>query len=157
MKINRRHLLLLAGAAYLAPSVAWADNRPLITVYKDPSCGCCGAWADHIAKAGFLMKAIEEPRINALKTRIGVPSALWSCHTAEVEGYILEGHVPALAVTHLLANRPPIRGLAVPGMPVGSPGMEAAGTAPDLYEVMAFGPAKPSVFMRFRGSEIIES
>ncbi|MFC6491329.1 hypothetical protein [Ancylobacter dichloromethanicus] len=67
MNIDRRRFTLLTGAACLAPGVAWAENRPLVTVYKDPSCGCCGAWADHIAEAGFPTKVIEEPRINALK------------------------------------------------------------------------------------------
>ena len=156
MKIDRRRLILLTGAACLLPISAKAAAPPLVTMYKDPSCGCCGAWADHIAKAGFPMKIIEEARINALKTRMGVPSALWSCHTALVESYLLEGHVPASAVAHLLAARPPIRGLAVPGMPIGSPGMEVAGMAPELYEVMAFGPPEPSVFMRFRGAAMIE-
>ncbi|HEY9212307.1 MAG TPA: DUF411 domain-containing protein [Ancylobacter sp.] len=156
MKIDRRRLILLTGVACLLPIGARAAALPLVTIYKDPSCGCCGAWADHIAKAGFPTKIIEEPRINALKTRMGIPSALWSCHTAQVDSYLLEGHVPAPAVTHLLAARPPIRGLAVPGMPIGSPGMEVAGMEPDLYEVMAFGPAEPRVFMRFRGSATIE-
>lgn len=157
MKIDRRRVLLLAGAALTLPTGARATDRPLVTVYKDPSCGCCGAWADHIAKAGFQVKIIEEPRIDALKARMGVPSALWSCHTAEVDSYVLEGHVPASALVRLLVSRRSIRGLAVPGMPVGSPGMEVADMEPETYDVMAFGTTAPSVFMRFRGASQKES
>ncbi|MFC6491330.1 DUF411 domain-containing protein [Ancylobacter dichloromethanicus] len=87
---------------------------------------------------------------------MGVPSALWSCHTAQVDSYLLEGHIPPSAIAHLLTVRPVIRGLAVPGMPIGSPGMEVAGMSPELYDVIAFKVAYTSVFMRFRGSLQIE-
>ncbi|PYE86490.1 DUF411 domain-containing protein [Phyllobacterium leguminum] len=157
MKIDRRRLLLLTGAVLIAPTGARAVNRPLVTIYKDPSCGCCGAWAEHIKKAGFPTKIIEEADISALKERLGVPSAVQSCHTAEVDGYILEGHVPAQALEHLLATRPSIRGLAVPGMPAGSPGMEVTGTEPATYDVMAFGTAAPTMFMRFRGASPVRN
>ncbi|MFG1225612.1 DUF411 domain-containing protein, partial [Xanthobacter wiegelii] len=110
MNTDRRRMLLLVAAALLAPTAARAATRPLVTVYKDPSCACCGAWADHIAKAGFSMTIVEEPRMNAIKVRFGIPSALWSCHTAEVENYLLEGHVPATALIRLLAARPSVRG-----------------------------------------------
>lgn len=153
MTITRRSFLaalpLVAGAGIRAVSAA---ERPVVVMHKDPSCGCCGAWADHIATAGFPTRIIEETRINAVKARLGVPAALWSCHTAEVDGYILEGHVPAASLIRLLAERPAIRGLAVPGMPVGSPGMEVPGVVADTYDVMAFGADAPSVFMRFHGS-----
>lgn len=149
MTFNRRHMLVTAGAMLLAPLAARAND--LITVYKDPSCGCCSAWIEHVERAGFPAKTVIEPNINAVKTRLGVPAALWSCHTAELEGYILEGHVPALAIVRLLEARPPIRGLAVPGMPVGSPGMEISSREPETYEIMTFGSEAPRVFMRFQG------
>ncbi|MFD2029263.1 DUF411 domain-containing protein [Ancylobacter dichloromethanicus] len=85
------------------------------------------------------------------------PSALWSCHTAEVESYLLEGHVPATALIRLLAARPSVRGIAVAGMPVGSPGMDVAGMEPETYDVMAFGSETPNLFMRFRGASPIPS
>lgn len=149
MTINRRHMLVTAGAMLLAPLAAKAND--LITVYKDPSCGCCSAWIEHVERAGFPAKTVIEPNINAVKTRLAVPPALWSCHTAELQGYILEGHVPALAIVRLLQARPPIRGLAVPGMPVGSPGMEIAAKEPETYEVVTFGSEASRVFMRFQG------
>ena len=157
MNMDRRRMLRLAGATLFAPTAARAAGRPLVTVYKDPSCGCCGAWADHIVKAGFPAKIVAEPRMNALKARFGIASALWSCHTAEVEHYLLEGHVPATALARLLAARPSVRGLAVAGMPVGSPGMEVAGMEPETYDVMAFGSELPSLFMRFRGASPIST
>ncbi|RCS21513.1 DUF411 domain-containing protein [Phyllobacterium salinisoli] len=152
MKIDRRRLLLVAGAVLITPASANAANRPLVTIYKDPSCGCCGAWADHITKAGFPTKIIEAADINAVKVRLGVPADVWSCHTAEIDGYILEGHVPVPALERLLTTRPSIRGLAVPGMPLGSPGMEVTGTEPETYDVVAFGSATPTAFMRFHGA-----
>ncbi len=155
MNMDRRRVLLLAGATLLAPAAARAASQPLVTVYKDPSCACCGAWADHIAKAGFSTTIVEEPRMNAIKVRFGIPSALWSCHTAEVENYLLEGHVPATALIRLLATRPSVSGIAVAGMPVGSPGMDVAGMEPETYDVMAFGSETPSLFMRFHGASPI--
>lgn len=154
MRIDRRHLLLI-GAAGLMPLHARAQGKPTLTVYKDPSCGCCGAWADHMSKAGFPTKIVEDKRLNARKTRLGIPQDLWSCHTAEIGAYVIEGHVPALAVVDLLATMPDCRGLAVPGMPVGSPGMEVEGVEPETYAVMTFGTASPTVFRRFRGSTAI--
>lgn len=154
--IDRRTLLLAAVATGLTPSGhVRAAARPALTVYKDPSCGCCGAWVDHMKAAGYPATVIEAPRINAVKARLGVPQPLWSCHTAEVEGYVLEGHVPAKALARLLADRPVAKGLAVPGMPVGSPGMEVAGAHTETYDVMLFGDSEPRRFMRFRGGEAI--
>ncbi|MFG1261016.1 DUF411 domain-containing protein [Xanthobacter flavus] len=155
MNMDRRRVLLRAGATLLSPVPAKAAGQPLVTVYKDPSCACCGASADHIAKAGFSTKIVGERRMNAIKVRFGIPSALWSCRTAEVENFLLEGHVPATALARLLAARPSARGIAVAGMPVGSPGMDVAGMEPETYDVMAFGSAAPSVFMRFRGASAI--
>lgn len=157
MNMDRRRMLLLAGATLFVSATARAAGQPLVTVYKDPSCSCCSAWADHIARTGFPTKIVEEPRMNAIKVRLGIPSALWSCHTAEVEDYLLEGHVPATALARLLAARPSVRGIAVAGMPVGSPGMDVAGMEPETYDVMAFGSQPPSLFMRFRGASPIST
>lgn len=150
--ISRRAFLV--GLATL-PSVAAtaAEALPRMTLTKDPSCGCCGAWGDHIRKAGFAVEVIESSEVERLKARLGVPQALASCHTAEVGGYVIEGHVPAEAIKRLLAEKPQARGLAVPGMPVGSPGMEVAGVEADPYDVVLFGPAGRTTFARYRGSQ----
>ena len=125
---------------------------PEITVTKDPNCVCCGAWVNHLEAEGFSVQVIETAAINRVKARLGVPSELASCHTAEVEGYVIEGHVPAVVVRRLLAERPQAKGLAVPGMPVGSPGMEVAGAPADVYDVVLFGAFGQRVFARFEGA-----
>jgi hypothetical protein len=149
--ITRRDALALACAAVLPPCGATAASRPVVTVHKDPDCGCCGAWSGHLEKSGFPVTTFETRRINAVKARLGVPSDLAACHTAEVDGYVIEGHVPARAIERLLAERPAATGLAVPGMPIGSPGME--GGEPEIYEVVLFGPQGRSIFARFRGAD----
>lgn len=159
MDVTRRHALatgvsLAAAALILGPraSLATAASKPLMTVYKDASCGCCGGWIDHMIKAGFRVTAIDVNDLAAVKTRYGVSNQLASCHTAEIAGYVVEGHVPAAAVEHLLSSRPALRGLAVPGMPIGSPGMEVPGQAPERYDVIGFGSEASKVFMSFRGT-----
>ena len=115
------------GAAEAAATVATAPAEaalPLLTVHKHPSCGCCGLWIDHMRQAGFRVEARDREDMAAVKDAAGVPQALGSCHTAEVGGYFIEGHVPAEDVARLLRERPAARGLALPGMPLGSPGME---------------------------------
>ncbi len=97
---------------------------PLTVVYKSPTCGCCGSWIEHMQKAGFKVESRNVDDMTPVKTRVGVPPAKGSCHTAEVGGYFIEGHVPAEDVKRLLTERPDARGLTVPGMPGGSPGME---------------------------------
>ena len=125
MMLSRRRLLALLGVAAFGVGLqASADALPEVVVHRDPSCGCCGAWAEHLRRAGFPVKIVETGDINAIKQRLGVPADLISCHTAEVGGYAVEGHVPAGAIRRLLAERPQAAGLAVPGMPIGSPGME---------------------------------
>ncbi|MEZ0167442.1 DUF411 domain-containing protein [Microvirga sp. TS319] len=124
---------------------------PKMVVTKDPNCGCCSGWVVHMEAAGFPMEVVTTPHVDQVKVRLGVPEALASCHTAEVEGYVIEGHVPADAVKRLLAERPRAKGLAVPGMPMGSPGMEMAGTEPDTYDVILFGPSGQTAFVRYRG------
>ena len=150
----RRSLLL--GALLLAGNArAEATDRPLLRVWRDPNCGCCGAWIDHMRQAGFALEDNTVPSVGPVRRRLGIPADLLSCHAALVGGYALEGHVPAAAVRRLLAERPPgVRGLAVPGMPVGSPGMEVPGEPPDTFDVIAFDAgAGRRVFMRFRGGE----
>nr|WP_246262285.1 DUF411 domain-containing protein [Aromatoleum evansii] len=108
-----------------------------VTVYKDPNCGCCGKWADHMRSHGFKVKEIATPRMGEIKREAGLPVALTSCHTATVGGYFIEGHVPAADVKRLLATKPQVTGVAAPGMPQGSPGMEGPFPA-DRYEVVSF-------------------
>ena len=154
--ISRRALLASAGALPLllsAVAIGQAETLPLVTVTKDPSCGCCEGWADHIRAAGFPVKIVESADVDSLKRRLRVPAQLASCHTAEVEGYVIEGHVPATALRRLLAERPVAMGLALPGMPAGSPGMEVPGVEPERYAVILFGPAGQQTFMQFRGGK----
>lgn len=119
-----------------------------MTVYRDPSCGCCEAWAEIAKNAGYQVALVDRPDMPAIKTRLGVPEALASCHTATVGGYAVEGHVPLEDVARLLKERPkPIRGIAVAGMPRGSPGMEMPDGSKDAFQVMAFDAAgNTSVF-----------
>ena len=148
--LSRRRLLALLGVASLAVGQpADAETLPEVLVHRDPSCGCCGAWAEHLRRAGFPTKIAETGNINAVKQRLGVPTDLISCHTAEVAGYAVEGHVPAGAIRRLLAERPRAAGLAVPGMPMGSPGM--GGGAPETYEVILFGQQGRRVLARYLG------
>ena len=109
-----------------------------MTVYKDPSCGCCAIWVTHLEKAGFSATVSEAADMAAVKNQLGVPAALRSCHTGVVNGYAIEGHVPAADIQRLLKERPAVVGLAVPGMPIGSPGMEAPGMKPQPFDVIAF-------------------
>lgn len=129
------------GAADGAPTgVPVANNTgPEITVYKGPTCGCCNAWIEHMKEHGFRVTAVDVDAASdlmQLKVRHGITPKLAACHTALVDDYVIEGHVPADLVTRLLAERPAIEGLAVPGMPMGSPGME--GPRKDPYDVLAF-------------------
>lgn len=132
-----------AGAGESAPDPAEASRADAATiqVYKTPTCGCCNAWIDHLRAAGFRVESTDLPDLAALKAMNGVPARLASCHTALVEGYVIEGHVPASDVARLLAERPEVSGLAVPGMPLGSPGMEHPDPSRhEAYDVLSFGP-----------------
>lgn len=111
---------------------------PVIDVYKSPTCGCCSKWVDHLRQAGFEVRTTDTRDLADFKAGHGVPRQVESCHTALAGGYVLEGHVPAADVKRLLRERPAITGLAVPGMPIGSPGMEVPGTEAEPYEVVAF-------------------
>lgn len=118
-----------------------SSHRPppiRITVYKSSSCGCCTKWVDHLQENGFVPAVHDEEEMNALKDRLGVPEAVRSCHTAQADGYLIEGHVPASDIRRLLAERPKAAGLAVPGMPSTTPGMAPAGVKTGGFEVVAF-------------------
>jgi hypothetical protein len=115
-----------------------APEGEVVQVYKSPTCGCCGDWVEHLREHGFTVEVIDQPNMTAVKSELGLPRDMASCHTARIAGYLVEGHVPAEDIRRLLAERPDVAGLAVPGMPVGSPGMEVEGRAADSYEVLAF-------------------
>lgn len=117
-----------------------------ITVYKSPTCGCCSKWVDHINANGFKAIVHDTSDMAPVKTKLGVPRAMESCHTAVVNGYVIEGHVPAADIHRLLRERPKVAGLSVPGMVTGSPGME--GNRTDPYSVVTFGTGTSSVFSR---------
>lgn len=115
---------LVAGLlAALALQSALAAQLPEVTVYKDPDCGCCTEWVKHLQDAGFKVRQVNTRNLPVERERLGVPPALASCHTAQVGGYLVEGHVPASAVKKMLAERPAVRGLTIPGMPANAPGM----------------------------------
>lgn len=134
-------LSLLPLALVAASCARSAEAAPLVTVYKTPTCGCCNSWVEHLRKNGFAVKTVDRPDLTAIKHQHGVPDGLASCHTAVVDGYTIEGHVPADVIRKLLAERPAVVGLAVPGMPMGSPGMEGPTSEP--YEVYTFDRSGP--------------
>lgn len=153
MVIDRRRILAGLAALPIGGSFAHAQaERPLMRVYKDPNCGCCTAWAEKVKAAGFNVEIIEDPAIDILKTRLGVPQRLVSCHTATIAEYVIEGHVPPAEILRLIAERPSARGLAVPGMPLNSPGMETPGAPQEVYEVLLFGANGERSFARYAGS-----
>jgi hypothetical protein len=125
--------------AVALPAAAFAAHAPVpdpgvMTVYKSPACGCCAFWVDHMRENGFEIVVEEMDDVAPVKRSHGIPPRLWSCHTATIDGYAIEGHVPAAVVRKLLAERPDAIGIAVPGMPIGSPGME--GPNPQAYDVI---------------------
>ena len=134
--------------AFLMPGAVHAAGQAM-TVYKNPWCDCCHGWAEAMRKAGYSVTTVDMDDLSPIRKKAGVPAAMEGCHSAEIEGYFLEGHVPSEAVGKLLAERPDIAGLAVPGMPLGSPGM---GDDPKAkYEVFAVprdSSAAPSVYYR---------
>lgn len=122
-----------AQAANKAPAAAATP----IEVYKTPTCGCCGKWVEHMKAQGFAPTVHDLPDLSAVRSKHGVPAHLQSCHTAVVNGYVVEGHVPADVVRQLLKEKPKVAGITVPGMPMGSPGMEQGGMK-DPYDVLTF-------------------
>ena len=140
---NRSFRLFSIAVCAAAVAVATAATptltssaKPTVTVYKDPGCGCCKNWIEHLKKHGYRVDAKDTPDMMQIKSTLGVPGDLRSCHTAVVEGYLIEGHVPATDIDRLLTDKPRVKGLAVPGMPMGSPGME--GPTSQHYQVIAF-------------------
>lgn len=138
--MKRRSFLGTLLAAAL-PAIAGAAKAPLITVYKTPTCGCCHDWVAHLQQNGFEVVAHDVPDTSPYRKKFGVPNELGSCHTGVIDGYALEGHVPAADIKRLLAEKPKARGLSVPGMVVGSPGMETDGTRRDAFDVLLFDDA----------------
>lgn len=136
-------------AAFEPLTAAHAAERPQLVVYKNASCGCCKGWIEHMHEHGFATTVHDVDNMNPIKERVGVPHGMGSCHTAEIGGYFLEGHVPAEQVTRLLEEKPKAKGLTVPGMPVGSPGMER-GDLKQPYEVHLVRPdGTTSVFAKY--------
>lgn len=121
MTISKSIRLFIAGSLLALGSAAHAAA---LTVYKSASCGCCAKWVEHVEKHGFTVKAVNVDDIMAVKAKAGIPDKLASCHTTMVGGYVIEGHVPAADIKKLLAQKPKAKGIAVPGMPTGAPGME---------------------------------
>lgn len=139
-------ILLLAALAACAVEPA-ADTQttapaagtvPVITVYQTPTCGCCGGWIEYMTRNGYSIQVESVDDMAAVKQRYNIPAQLQSCHTAVVDGYIVEGHVPAEAIVRLLAERPDVAGITVPGMPAGAPGMEVEGTPAQPFDVLTF-------------------
>ena len=126
---------------FAVSALAWGKTttaRTSIDIYKSPTCGCCGKWAEHLRANDFAVRVNEIADVDAFRARAGVPAALAACHTALVDGYVVEGHVPAADIRKLLAERPKALGLAVPGMPMGSPGMDSPHAG--AYDVLLFQP-----------------
>lgn len=141
-RLSRRALLLgsivIGSGGVFAWSVLGAAppaKAGTITVWKSPTCGCCGGWVDYMRGKGYQVgvNLVADP--DPIKAQLGVPEALYSCHTARVDGYLIEGHVPEAAVAKLLAERPNLKGIALPGMPDGSPGMDGI---PGIYRIVGF-------------------
>jgi hypothetical protein len=140
-RISRRHVLGGAVALTALAGCGGAGAAPgaAMLVHRDPGCGCCLAWADQAKAAGYTVRVVDTREIGAVKQRLGVPADLASCHTVEVDGLVIEGHVPLAALARLRSERPAgVIGLAVPGMPRGSPGMEMPDGSSDPYTVFAF-------------------
>lgn len=146
---------ILASLLMLAAACGGAAQAANVTMFRDPNCGCCLKWVEHVreywdatGKAGEV-KTVDNPQMQALKYRAGVPADLASCHTTIIENYVIEGHVPAADIARLLKERPEgVRGLAVAGMPIGSPGMEV-GNRRQAYKVIAFGPGGRKVWSSY--------
>ncbi len=148
-----RRRLLAATALWLAAPALRAAPGPAVTVWRNPDCGCCHEWVTHLQDHGFAVQVQAVPDTAVPRQRLKVPAALGSCHTALVAGYALEGHVPAREVQRLLREKPEAIGLAVPGMPVGSPGMDgpAYGGRRDPFDVLLIGrDGRASVYQRYR-------
>ena len=141
-----RRTLLGVLLAVSTPSVAAAQGAQTAILYKNPECLCCDAYAKVLQRSGIAVTVEQTPALAELKREHGVPEPLQGCHTLLIDGYVVEGHVPVAAVKRLLAERPAIRGISLPGMPAGSPGMDGEKTAP--FTVYEIGDGAPKVFAR---------
>ena len=126
----RKISILLALMTLGTAGASVAQTAGTIELYKSPYCGCCGKWAEHMSKAGFSVKTHEIDNVPGTRKKLGMPEKLGSCHTAKIGNYLLEGHVPADDIKRLLKEKPKALGLAVPGMPAGSPGMDVPNSPP---------------------------
>ena len=146
--MHKKLFALVFALLALGTAGAWAQAQrgasgPSVDVFKSATCGCCAKWVDHMRAAGFTVHVtdLQEPELQKIKDRYGVPSTARSCHTARVDGLTVEGHVPASEVKRLLKEKPQVVGITVPGMPLGSPGMEVSGVTPQPYQVLSFDKA----------------
>ena len=142
--MNRAYTLLAAALGVVACAQA---NAATIAVIKDPNCGCCTQWVDYLRRSGFAVTVTDTPEQPQISARMGVPEDLRGCHSATIDGYVIEGHVPAEDIRRLLSERPDATGIAVPGMPIGSPGMEQGGMR-DAYVTVLFGAGGETIFAR---------
>ena len=138
--IDRRTMIGLALAAIPAAACSRPARASQLNIYKSPYCGCCGAWVDHVKANGIKAVVHEMEDVTSMARKLGVPDDLRSCHSAEIDGYFIEGHVPPADIRKLLRERPKARGIAVPGMPIGSPGMEQAGRR-EAFDTLLVGPS----------------
>jgi hypothetical protein len=146
--MNARRQFLATLALVSAAPRLWAQSRPLVEIWKSPTCGCCGEWTKHLQKNGFATKVNYVEDTTAIRREARIPEALGSCHTARVGGYSIEGHVPAKEIRRLLAERPKAVGLTVPGMPQSAPGMDQAGNKPYDVLLIAFD-GRTSLYQRY--------
>lgn len=143
------------AAGWLLYSMPLPASAQTITVHKTPWCGCCTAWVNHLRENGLDVVVKEEEDLSPVRAELNVPGRLISCHTGEIQGYAIEGHVPAAEVFRLLKDRPKATGLSVPGMPKGSPGMESS-NPPDTYDVVIFSPEQTGIYASYRGSQKLD-
>lgn len=160
MALRLAHYFVVGGLLSFTGFVSLAHAEPVtaapqMIMYKDPYCGCCEGWAEHMKAAGFNVTVKVEETMDTVKAKYGVGANLASCHTAVVDGYVIEGHVPASAVKRLLAERPQATGLTAPGMPMGSPGMEMPGSKADTYDVLLFKGQMTKPFARYEGTQAL--
>lgn len=142
-------LLVFGGTVQANEQTQYA--LPVVKMKKDPYCGCCDLWADHMRSAGFTVDVEISNDMSQIKRQHGITDNLASCHTAVIDGYVIEGHVPAQSVKKLISQKPTAKGLTVPGMPIGSPGMEVDGQTADTYDVLLFKDGFAQRYDRYHG------
>lgn len=142
--IRSKIAALLLSLAVALPAAAAAGERPAATLYKNPQCGCCEGHADHLRQNGFEVDVVATHDLSLIKRQHNVPEQLAGCHTLLIDGYVVEGHVPASTIDRLLDERPDIKGISLPGMPMGSPGMGGEKTAP--FRIYELSEGQPKVY-----------